>query len=221
MLCYIEQEPTHDFSGSRFRQFLDNHDVTRFSDVPNFVADVVAQARKRPNEATYASWGNGSVGHILGEMFKISTKTDALHVPYKGEVLGVNDVIGGQVAMMFVTPVNMPHIRGGKLKALAVTGEKRLGVLPDVPTFLESGFKGIDLPMWFGFVIPTKTPPEIIARLHKEITGTIKSPDFVRAADGLGVTVIGSSPSEFTQRIRTDAALVAELARVANIKSDN
>lgn len=185
------------------------------------LAEMIVQIRKRPDEATYASWGDGSVGHILGEMFKISTKTDALHVPYKGEALGVTDVIGGRVSMMFVTPVNMPHIRGGKLRALAVTGEKRLGVLPDVPTFIESGFKGIDLPMWFGFVIPAKASPEIIARLHKDITSTIESPEFVHAAERLGVTVIGSSPTEFTQRIKTDAALVAELAKRANIKRDN
>ena len=206
--------------------------ITQITDMPflfvvsssspaHTLADVVAQARKRPGEATFASWGNGSAGHILGEMFKISTKTDALHVPYKGEALGVTDVIGGQVSMMFVTPVNMPHIRGGKLRALAVTGDKRLGVLPDVPTFIESGFRGIDLPMWFGFVIPVKTSPEIIARLHKEITGVLKSPEFSRAAEGLGVTVVGSSPTEFTQRVRLDSALVADLARVANLRMDN
>jgi tripartite-type tricarboxylate transporter receptor subunit TctC len=185
------------------------------------LADVIEKSRQRPGEATYASWGNGSVGHILGEMFKLSTKTQALHVPYKGEAQGVTDVMGGQVAMMFITPVNMPHIRGGKLRALAVTGDKRLGVLPDVPTFIESGFRGIDLPMWFGLVIPGKTPRDIITRLHGEIASTLKSSEFTRAAEGLGVTVVGSSPAEFTQRIKSDAALVADVAKAANIKFDN
>ena len=185
------------------------------------LADVVAQARKRPGQATYASWGKGSVGHILGEMFKISTKTEALHVPYKGEVLGVTDVIGGQISMMFVTPVNMPHIRSGKLRALAVTGDKRLSVLPDVPTFVESGFKGIELPMWFGFVTPVKTPANIVARLQDEVKRVLGSPDFVRSAQSLGVTVIGSSSTQFGRHIRTTAALVENLAKVANLKLDD
>jgi tripartite-type tricarboxylate transporter receptor subunit TctC len=181
------------------------------------LAELVAEMRKRPGDATYASWGTGSVGHILGEMFKLSARVDGLHVPYKGEALAITDVIAGHVMMSFCTPVNLPHVRGGKLRVLAVTGDKRFAPLPDVPTFLESGLRGIDLPMWFGFVTQAKTPPEIVARLHKEIGAVLKTPEFVRAADNLGLTVIGNSPSEFSQRIRTDAGLVGELRTKANL----
>ena len=184
------------------------------------VAGFVAQARKRPGDMTYASWGKGSVGNILGEMFKLSTRTEAIHIPYKGEALGVTEVIGGQVISMFVTPVNIPHIRSGKLRALAVTGEKRISALPDVPTFIESGYKGIDLPMWFGFVAPLKTPPETIARLHQDVVNVLKTPEFSRWADSLALTVLGSTPAEFARRIRTDADLVARLAKVADLKLD-
>lgn len=180
--------------------------------------ELVAEIRKRPRDATYASWGTGSVGHILGEMFKLSAKVDALHVPYKGEALAITDVIAGHVMMSFCTPVNLPHVRSGKLRVLAVTGTKRFAPLPDVPTFIESGFQGIDLPMWFGFVIQAKTPPDVVARLHKEISAVLKTPEFVRAADNLGLTVVGNSQSEFTQRIKTDAGLVSELKSKANLK---
>lgn len=184
--------------------------------------EFVTQIRARPGDVTYASWGKGSVGHILGEMFKLSTKSQGLHVPYKGEALGMNDVIGGQVLMMFVTSVNTPHAtKGGRLRALAVTGNKRLAVLPDVPTFLESGYQGIDLPMWFGFVTPVKTPAEVIPRLQTEVAQVLATPEFTRAVAPMGLNVIGGSPADFANRIRTDAALVAKIAKQADLKLDD
>lgn len=191
---------------------------SRFKNLNEFVT----QIRARPGDTTYASWGKGSVGHILGEMFKLSTKTQGLHVPYKGEALGLNDVIGGQVLMMFVTSVHTPHAtKGGRLRALAVTGNKRLPVLPDVPTFVESGYRGIDLPMWFGFVAPVKTPADVIPRLQTEVAQVLATPEFNRAVAPMGLTVIGGSPADFTQRIRTDAALVAKIAKQADLKLDD
>jgi len=185
------------------------------------LGDFVTQVRARPGDTTYASWGKGSVGHILGEMFKLSTKTQGLHVPYKGEAPGINDVVGGQVLMMFVTSVHTPHVQGGRLRALAVTGAKRLPVLPEVPTFIESGYKGIDLPMWFGFVTPVKTPSEVIPRMQAEVAQVLATPEFNRAVAPMALNVIGNSPADFTQRIRTDAALVANIAKQANLKLDD
>ncbi|MCC6535434.1 MAG: tripartite tricarboxylate transporter substrate binding protein [Burkholderiales bacterium] len=206
--------------------------VTQLTDMPflfvvaassrfKSLSEFVTQVRGRPGDATYASWGKGSVGHIIGEMFKLATKTEGLHVPYKGEAQGITDVVGGQVLMMFVTAVNTPHVQAGRLRALAVTGEKRMHVLPNVPTFIELGYKGIDLPMWFGLVIPAKTPAEVIPRLHADVTQVLAMPEFTRAVAPMGVSVVGNSPAEFGQRIRTDAALVANLAKVANLKLDD
>lgn len=180
--------------------------------------ELIAQIKARPGDVTYASWGKGSVGHILGEMFKLSTRTQGLHVPYKGEALGMNDVIGGQVLMMFVTSVNTQHAQGGRLRALAVTGNNRLAVLPDVPTFVEAGYQGIDLPMWFGFVAPVKTPADVIPRLQADVAQVLATPEFTRAVAPMGVTVVGGSPADFANRIRTDAALVAKIARQADLK---
>jgi len=185
------------------------------------LSEFVTQIRARPNDTTYASWGKGSVGHILGEMFKLSTKTQGLHVPYKGEAPGINDVVGGQVLMMFVTSVHTPHVQGGRLRALAVTGGKRLPVLPDVPTFVEHGYRGIDLPMWFGFVTPVKTPADVIPRMQAEVAQVLATPEFNRAVAPMALNVIGNSPADFTQRIRTDAALVANIAKQTNLKLDD
>lgn len=185
------------------------------------LSEFVTQIRARPGDVTYASWGKGSVGHILGEMFKLSTKSQGLHVPYKGEAPGINDVVGGQILMMFVTSVHTPHVQGGRLRALAVTGAKRLPVLPEIPTFIESGYKGIDLPMWFGFVTPIKTPAEVIPRLQAEVAQVLATPEFSRAVAPMALNVIGNSPAEFTHRIRTDAALVANISKTANLKLDD
>ena len=123
--------------------------------------------------------------------------------------------------MMFFTPFNMSHITNGNVRPLAVTGANRMSPLPNVPTFIELGYGGISLPMWFGFVTPVKTPTTVINYLNKEINVSLSSTQFVQAAQTMGVTIIGSSPAQFTERIQTDAKLVADLARTANIKMDN
>ena len=219
-------------SGGNIDVLKDFAPITQITDMPFvFVVSsksrytaldmLVAEGKKTPSTLTYASWGSGSAGHILGEMFKQATKTESLHVPYKGEALGIADIIGGQVSMMFFTPVNMAHIKSGSVRPLAVTGAKRMEALPEAPTFNELGYADISLPMWFGFVIPVKTPTPIINYLSAEINSSLSTPQFVQAAQSMGVTIVGSNPALFTERIQTDAKLVADLARAANIKMDN
>ena len=219
-------------SGGNIDVLKDFAPVTQITDMPFvFVVSsksrhaaldsIITEGKKQPSALTYASWGSGSAGHLLGEMFKQTTKTDSLHVPYKGEALGIADIIGGQITMMFFTPVNMAHIKSGSVRPLAVTGVKRMSELPNTPTFIELGYDGISLPMWFGFVTPVKTSATVIKYLNKEINHSLSSPQFVQAAKTMGITVVGSSPTQFTERILTDAKLVADLARIANIKTDN
>ena len=219
-------------SGGNIDVLKDFASVTQITDMPfafvvssksrhTTLASIIEEGKKQPSALTYASWGSGSAGHLLGEMFKQTTKTDSLHVPYKGEALGIADMIGGQITMMFFTPFNMSHITNGSVRPLAVTGAKRMAPLPNVPTFVELGYGGISLPMWFGFVAPAKTPVVVISYLNKEINHSLSSTQFVQAARTMGVTIVGSTPAQFTERIQTDAKLVADLARTANIKMDN
>jgi tripartite-type tricarboxylate transporter receptor subunit TctC len=180
---------------------------------------LIRLARQKPGELTYASAGAGSFPHLIGEMFKLSAQVDIVHVPYKGSAPALIDVVGGQVSMAFVTPASaISQIRSGKLRAVAVTGTRRLPALPEVPTLSEAGVRGVDTPLWYGFVVPKKTQPEVIAVLYREITAATTSAEFARAAENEGAFVVGRSPLEFTERIRTDMAIVQKLVKATNLK---
>ena len=183
--------------------------------------DLLTQGRNRSGELTYASWGPGSAGHLVGEMLKAEAQVDLVHVPYKGEGPAVMGLLGGQVSMMFITTfAGLPHVRAGKARALAVTSPKRLSVLPDVPTFAELGLASVNLQGWYGFVVPAKTPPDAVARLHRELTAVLRSPEFTRLAESQGATVVASAPETLTQRIRSESASVASVVRAINLKLD-
>lgn len=181
-------------------------------------ADLIASARAKPGGLNYSSWGYGSVGNIMAELFNSSAKIDVVHVPYKGEAPAVTGLVAGETQMMFVTPVNIPHISAGRLCPLAVTGTSRLPVLPNVQTFTEMGISGMDLPMWFGLAAPAKTPAEIVSRLQKETAAVLRTPEFGRSASNLGLTIVGSSPEAFASRVRADIAAVSALAKVKKLR---
>jgi tripartite-type tricarboxylate transporter receptor subunit TctC len=184
--------------------------------------ELIALGRKQPDGLSYASWGAGSAGHVLMEMLKHSAQIEAVHVPYKGEAPAILEILGGRVSMMFVTTVAaMPHIQSGKLRPLAITGAARLAMLPAVPTMAESGFGGIDLQLWSSIVAPAKSPPEIVARLEKEIGVVLRSPEFVRFAQSQGAVPLPSSGKEVAQRIRTDSDAVRRLVTAARLKIDD
>ena len=184
------------------------------------IADLLAQARVGRG-MSYASWGPGSSGHLLGEMFKATARAEILHVPYNGEAAAMIDLMGGHVSMMFATPpAAMSHIRAGKVRALAVTGSNRLAALANVPTLAESGVPGVNLKAWYGILAPAKTPPDVVGHLHKEITGVLKSREFINWAQGQGAVVVASSPQELARRIQLESASIAKLLNTINIKVD-
>ena len=163
------------------------------------VAEVVAQLKASPGKVSFASSGNGSSDHLSAEVFWQQTATDGLHVPYKGGAPAINDLLGNQVDFSFQN-VNavLQHIRSGKLHAIAVTGDKRSPVLPDVPTLAEAGVKGAEVYSWQGFAAPKGLPPAVKAKLANAAVSAAQSPAFKKRMIDQGLEIVGSNPAEFT-----------------------
>lgn len=185
------------------------------------VKGLVALAKAQPGKLAYGSNGNGTAQHLIGTQFAAQTGTELLHVPYKGSGPLTTDLIGGQITMSFdtITPV-LPHIKAGKLRALAVTTAKRSSALPDVPTLEEQGLKGFDLGTWFGVLAPAATPKDIVARLNSEMTKIIASPDFRKRMAEIGAEPIGDTTTQMAQLIRSDTDRYAKLVKSANVALD-
>lgn len=185
---------------------------------PHTLKDLMEAAQAKPGSLNYSSWGYGSAGNLLAEMFKLNTKLNITHIPYKGEAPAMMGLMSGEVNMMFVTPVNMPHINSKKLCPLAVTGNTRLPALPQVPTFEEVGIQGMEFQIWFGVVAPAKTPAAVIDKLQRDVAAVASSPEFAQAAAKMGVMNVGSTADAFAKRIRADQASISNLAKNAKIK---
>ena len=200
---------------------LNNVLVVHPSVKANSVADVIALAKADPGKLNYASSGSGTSIHMSGEMFKHLTKVNMVHIPYKGSAPAVTDLLGGQVMMMFDNiPSALPHIRAGKLRALAVTGAKRDPLLPDVPTVAEAGVPGYESGVWFGLAVPTGTPKSEIARLNDAALKGIKSPEFIKRMTELGYSIIGSTPEQMVEMNKAEANRWGPIVRASGAKAD-
>jgi tripartite-type tricarboxylate transporter receptor subunit TctC len=198
-------DPNKDLAPVAALVSLSNVLVVHPSVKANSVTDVLALVRANPGGMTYASSGNGTSIHMSAEMFKHMTNTNIVHVPYKGSAPAVTDLLGGQVQMMFDNiPSALPHIKAGKLRALASTGAKRDPALPDLPTIAEAGVPGYESGVWFGLAVPAGTPKEIVAKLNAEAVKGAKSPDFVKRMTELGYQIIPSTPEQMAEMIRTE-----------------
>ena len=182
------------------------------------VSELLALAKASPGKLSYGSAGNGTAHHLIGAQFEAMGGVQLLHVPYKGSGPLVTDLLGGQITMSFdtITPV-LPHIRAGKLRALAVTTSKRSPALPDVPTLDESGLKGFNLGTWFGVLAPAGTPREIVSRLNTELVKIIHSPEFKKRMDDIGAEPVGNTPEQMAQQIRDDTERFAKLVKDAKV----
>jgi tripartite-type tricarboxylate transporter receptor subunit TctC len=178
-------------------------------------------AKANPGKLTFASGGNGSISHLLGEYFKSMAKVDMLHVPYKGDAQMVTDLLGGQVNLAFGTAVAwLPHIKAGKVAAIAVTNPKRSTTLTDLPTLNESGVPGYEAVQWFGIAAPAGTPREVIQRLNAEIKAILTMPEVQKRFVELGFDVVGDTPEEFAQFLRDENAKWKKIAEIAGTKLD-
>jgi len=183
--------------------------------------EVIALAKKEPGKLTYASSGNGTSIHMSGAMFTQMTKTDILHIPYKGSGPAVTDLLGGQVQMMFDNiPSSLPHIKAGKLRAIATTGAKRDPALPDVPTIAEAGVPGYESGVWFGLAAPAGTPKDVIAKLNAASVQATKSPEFIKRMTDLGYNIIPGTPEDMAAMNKRDLALWAPIIKASGAKVD-
>jgi tripartite-type tricarboxylate transporter receptor subunit TctC len=204
--------------------------ISNLASVPNVVSahpslgildvkQLVERAKANPGKITYASAGNGSLSHMLGELFKVSTATDLLHVPYKGVGPALNDTLGGQVNILFDNlPSSLPHIQSGKLRALAVSSEARLDVLPGVQTFAEAGVPQLNDPSWFGLVGPAKLPEAVLVKVHDAVTRALAAPDVRERLRQAGAVPAGNSPREFATQIRTEVERHKRVAAESGIR---
>jgi tripartite-type tricarboxylate transporter receptor subunit TctC len=205
--------------------------ITHVANVPNVLVvspklgvsslkELVALARSQPGKLNYASAGVGSITQLNAELFKMIAKVDIVHVPYKGTQLSIPDLASGNVSMLFDSLASaIPNIKSGNVRPLALNAPKRSALLPEVPTLAEAGMPEFDLYTWFGMFAPAGTPPEAVARLQREVVAGLKSPDVLERFAAVGAEPVGSTPAEFVERIRSDAAKWGEVIRAANVKA--
>jgi len=188
------------------------------------VPDLIRYAKANPGKLNMASSGNGTSIHLAGELFKSMTGTYLVHFPYRGSGPALIDLMGGTMDVMFDNaPSSMPHIKSGKLKALAVTGSERSPAMPDLPTVEEAGgpaLKGYEATSWFGLFAPAGTPREIVDRVQKETAKALKAPALRDRLMAAGATPSGNTPEEFTRMISVESSKWAKVVKVSGAKAD-
>ena len=185
------------------------------------VADVVAQAKAAPDKFSFASVGNGSPGHLAGELMVIRTGAHMLHIPYRGGGPAITDVMGGQVPYLWVSiPAAAQHVKAGKLKALAVSTVKRSAAFPDVPTMQEAGVPDFEVDSWYAMLVPAKTPKAIIDKLNKALNTVLAEPAIRAQLLEQGAEAVGGTPEALGKTIAAELPKWAKLAKDANIKAD-
>ncbi len=214
-------DPNKDLTPVTALVSLNNVLVLHPSVKANSVAEVIALAKSQPGAMNYASSGSGTSIHMSGEMFKSLTNVNITHIPYKGSAPAVTDLLGGQVMMMFDNiPSAIPHIKSGKLRALATTGAKRDPLLPDLPTMAEAGVAGYESGVWFGLSVPANTPREVIMKLNAEANKGTKSPEFVKRMTDLGYIIMGTSPETMAEMNKAEVQRWGPIVKASGAKAD-
>lgn len=185
------------------------------------VRELIAAAKAEPDKLNYASSGNGTIVHLQSELFKMMSGTKITHVPYKGTALAIPDLVSGQTQLMFDSIVSaLPHVKGGKVKALAVTSAKRSALLPDVPTVIESGLPGYEVNTYFGLFAPAGTPREIVQKLQRETATAVQSADAKERFASQGAEPVGGTPEALALLMRTEAEKWKRVIDAGQVKID-
>jgi len=183
--------------------------------------ELAAIAKARPGQLSFGSWGEGSLAHLSGELFKNSSALQMTHIPYKGAPQAALDVIAGRVPFMFVTmPVGAPHVKAGKVKALAVTSANRQALLPDAPTMIESGYAGFQVDSWRGMYMPAGTPKFAITRLNRELVKIMQMPDVRTRINASGFDPLSSTPEELDAFSKAEYAKWAKVVKSAGVRAE-
>jgi len=214
-------DPLRDFAGVTLVAAGPNVLVVNPSLPVKSVQELTAYGKANPGKLNFGSGGAGSPAHLAGEMYKTLTGVAMTHVPYKGTVLSVNDLIAGQVQLVFSdAPPAMPHVKSGKLRALAVTSVKRTPLMPELPTVAEAGVAGFALDNWWGILVPAGTPKPTIGRINAEIVKAMQMTDVKERFANLGVEAIHSTPAAFDDYIKAELAKLAKIIKASGARAD-
>jgi tripartite-type tricarboxylate transporter receptor subunit TctC len=222
----------HAYSKLGFDPVKDFAPITILAEVPNIlevhpalpvknVKELIALAKSKPGQINYASTGAGQSTHLSMELFKSMAHIDINHIPYKGSAPALVDLIGGQVTVMFDNmPTSLPHVKAGKLRALAVSTARRSFALPELPTVAESGLPGFEVSVWFAVLAPAATPRDIVQKLNAVLVKALQSPDVKQRLAEQGAEPVGNTPEQFAATIQRDLAKWAKVVKDANVKLD-
>ncbi|MFL6566242.1 MAG: Bug family tripartite tricarboxylate transporter substrate binding protein [Burkholderiales bacterium] len=217
----LPYDPLRDFAPIALAASIPVVLVVNASFPASSVQELVSQARANPGKINYASGGNGSAQHLPMEMFKLAAGIDLVHVPYKGLGPAFNDVVAGQIPVMFAGVSNVfPHLKSGRIRALAIGSAKRSGALPDLPTMQEAGIAGFDYAAWAGFLAPAGTPASLIDKINSDLRKVLGLPEVRDKLIALGFEVSPGTPQEFGAKIEREIAKVAKVVKEAGIRAD-
>jgi tripartite-type tricarboxylate transporter receptor subunit TctC len=185
------------------------------------VQELVALARERPGALNYSSAGAGSTQHLAGELFKLRTGTNIVHIPFKGSAPSITALVAAQVQLSFINPIAIGgQVKAGRLRALGVAGAKRTELMPEVPTIREAGIEGVEVPLWFGLLAPAATPREIVRTLAAAVAKSAHSPDIRKRLIEQGAEPVGNTPEEFDKLLREDVARWGEVVKVSGARAE-
>ena len=205
--------------------------VSVFAESPNLlvanqsagasVAELLSQARAKPGALNYSSAGSGTTQHLAGELFKVRSKTEIVHIPYKGTAVSLTAVVAGEVQFSFANvPAILGYVKSGRLRALAVAGPHRSELMPEVPTMKESGVDGVEVPVWYALLAPAATPREVVTTLGKATARAAHSADTKQRLVDLGADPVGNTPDEFAKLLRAEVVKYAEIVRISGAKPE-
>jgi tripartite-type tricarboxylate transporter receptor subunit TctC len=205
--------------------------VSVFAEAPNLlvahqgagasVAELLSQARAKPGVLNYSSAGSGTTQHLAGEVFKLRSGTQIVHIPYKGTAASLTAVIAGEVQFSFANvPAILGHVKSGRLRALAVAGPHRTDLMPEVPTMKEAGVEGVEVPVWYALLAPAATPRDVVAKLGEATARATRSSDTKQRLVEQGADPVGNTPQEFTKLLRAEVVKYAEIVRISGAKPE-